>query len=163
MPKIILLCGKICSGKSRYAASIKTDTSVILSCDELMLQLFDECLGEEHHKQILGKCQKYLYDLAEQIAGAGADVILDFGFWSKEQRQEIRDRFRDKGFDTELHYIKVDRQVWLQQIDDRNNAARSGAPGRIYFVDDNMKRLFDAAFEEPSAEETDILVRRSKD
>ena len=158
MPKIILLCGKICSGKTRYAASIKTDTSVILSCDELMLSLFDECLGEENHKLVLEKCQRYLFDLTEQILGAGADVILDFGFWSKAQRQATRDRFRDKGFDTELHYIKVDNQVWLQQIEDRNKIARSGTASRLYFVDDNMKILFDAAFEEPSAEETDILV-----
>ena len=159
MAKIILLCGKICSGKSTYAASIKTDSTVILSCDDLMLQLFDECLGDAH-RNISEKCQKYLFDLAEKIAKAGADVILDFGFWSRASRQEAKDRFRASGIETELHYIRVDNEVWLQQIDDRNKAALSGTAGRVYFVDDNMKRLFDTEFEEPSAEEVDILAGR---
>jgi len=162
MAKIILLCGKICSGKSTYAASIKTDTTVILSCDDLMLQLFDECLGDAH-KLILAKCQKYLFNLAEQIAAAGSDVILDFGFWSRAQRQEAKDRFRARGIETELHYIRIDNQVWMQQIDNRNKAALNGTAGRVYFVDDNMKRLFDEAFEEPTAEEIDILAGRRKD
>ena len=159
MAKIILLCGKICSGKSTYAASIKTDSTVILSCDDLMLQLFDECLGDAH-RNISEKCQKYLFDLAEKIAIAGADVILDFGFWSRASRQEAKDRFRASGIETELHYIRVDNEVWLQQIDDRNKAALSGTAGRVYFVDDNMKRLFDTEFEEPSAEDVDILAGR---
>lgn len=162
MAKIILLCGKICSGKSTYAASIKTDTTVILSCDDLMLRLFDECLGDSH-RIIMAKCQKYLFDLAEKISKTGADVILDFGFWSRASRQEAKDRFRAKGIETELHYIRIDNQVWLQQIDNRNKAALDGTAGRVYFVDDNMKRLFDAEFEEPSAEEVDILASRRKD
>ena len=159
MAKIILLCGKICSGKSTYAASIKTDSTVILSCDDLMLQLFDECLGEAH-SHVLVKCQKYLFNLSEQIAAAGTDVILDFGFWSRAQRQEAKDRFHAKGIEVELHYIRVNNEVWLQQIDDRNKAALSGTAGRVYFVDDNMKRIFDEAFEEPTAEEIDILAGR---
>lgn len=162
MGKIILLCGKICSGKSSYAASIKTDTTVILSCDELMLQLFDECLGEGHNR-MLEKCRNYLLDLAEQISAAGPDVILDFGFWDKAQRQSVRERFRAKGIETELHYVRVSNEVWIQQIKDRNAAALSGTAGRIYYVDDNMKRIFDEAFEEPSAEEIDILAGRRSD
>lgn len=42
MDEIILLCGKICSGKSTDANKNKIKyNAVILSCDELMLELFD--------------------------------------------------------------------------------------------------------------------------
>ena len=41
MGKAILICGKICSGKSTYAARLKKETNaVLLSVDEIMLDLF---------------------------------------------------------------------------------------------------------------------------
>lgn len=45
MPKVIMLCGKICSGKSFYAEQLKNRINgIVLSCDDLMLTLFDEQL-----------------------------------------------------------------------------------------------------------------------
>ena len=49
MPEVILLCGKICSGKTTYAQRLRTEkNAVILSCDELMLTLFPQGAGEHH-------------------------------------------------------------------------------------------------------------------
>ncbi|HOV25823.1 MAG TPA: AAA family ATPase [Pseudobacteroides sp.] len=48
MAKIIIMCGKICSGKSTYSQKLKKEiNAVVLSCDELMLSLFDEQLGDK--------------------------------------------------------------------------------------------------------------------
>ena len=42
----ILLCGRICAGKTTYAKRLgKTRGAVCLSCDELMLALFGQQLG----------------------------------------------------------------------------------------------------------------------
>lgn len=42
MPKVILICGKIASGKSFYAIKIKNKEKVIiLNTDELTFALFD--------------------------------------------------------------------------------------------------------------------------
>ena len=43
MAKIIAICGKICSGKTYYAQSLKDkENAVILSCDELTWEEPDE-------------------------------------------------------------------------------------------------------------------------
>lgn len=45
MAKIIAICGKICCGKTYYANQIKEkENAVILSCDELTKDLFDNDL-----------------------------------------------------------------------------------------------------------------------
>lgn len=47
MPKVLIMCGKICSGKSTYAEKLKLENkAVILSVDELTLALFENQAGE---------------------------------------------------------------------------------------------------------------------
>ena len=49
MAKLIAICGKICSGKTFYANQIKAkENAIILSCDELTKELFDNDLGDKH-------------------------------------------------------------------------------------------------------------------
>ncbi|GHU80870.1 hypothetical protein FACS1894191_7040 [Clostridia bacterium] len=49
MPKTILICGKICSGKTTYAHKIKAESrAALLPADEITLALFDESIGEKH-------------------------------------------------------------------------------------------------------------------
>lgn len=156
MAKIILLCGKICSGKSTYANNIKQRyNAVILSCDELMLGLFEEQLGD-NHSIILHKVQNYLYQLAEQIVIANTKVILDFGFWTHSERQNIKQYYAERGIITELHYIRVQPEVWLFNIEKRNGSLLN-MKVKSYYIDENMKQLFSEQFEEPDSCEIDIL------
>ena len=49
MAKVIMTCGKLCSGKSTYARKLQEELgAIILSIDELMLTLFPEGAGEMH-------------------------------------------------------------------------------------------------------------------
>lgn len=156
MAKIIMLCGKICSGKSTYASIIKQKyNAVILSCDELMLNLFPEQLGD-NHAVVLHNVQGYLYKLAEQIIETNTNVILDFGFWRRSERQEIKEYFTHKGIETELHYVRVLPEQWLRNIEERNKSLKSGN-GKGYYIDENMKKLFSEQFQEPGDDEIDIL------
>jgi predicted kinase len=156
MAKIFLLCGRICSGKSTYANEIKQKyNAVILSCDELMLELFEEQLGDRHNT-VLNKAKKYLYQLAEQIAATNTDVILDFGFWTRSEREKVKAYFNDKGIETELHYIRVSPEVWLSNIERRNRGLHnSGA--KNYYIDETMKQLLSEQFQEPDIDEINII------
>ncbi|MDP4094674.1 MAG: ATP-binding protein [Bacillota bacterium] len=160
MSKIIMLCGKICSGKSTYANQLAQKiNAVVLSCDELMLSLFDEQLGDKHN-DILKKCQAYLYNLAQQIVHANVNVILDFGFWSKVERTELIRLFNSKNIEVELHYIKIDDNSWLEQIKKRNKLVEEGKL-KCYYVDKNMQRIFNENFEEPGIDENYLLIDNS--
>ncbi len=160
MAKIILLCGKVCSGKSTYANEIKKkNDAVVLSCDDLMLALFDEQLGSEHER-VLQKVKNYLFNLAEQIINTNTNVILDWGFWTFSERQETKQFFFNKGIETELHYIKVSQDRWLQLIKKRNES-RNKDDGLNYYIDENMINILIDRFEEPGSEEITVLIDNS--
>ena len=71
MAKLILICGKLCSGKTTYA---KTLPAVTLSVDELMLSLLDPFLGEMH-EVYTARAKDYLLRKAEELLENGVDVV----------------------------------------------------------------------------------------
>lgn len=159
MAKAILVCGMVASGKSTYAKRLEKERSaVILSCDELMLSLFPMYLGDRH-QEIVSKTEDYLFTVALRILRAGTNVILDYGFWRKDERVSARRAFAEHGFATELHYVKVPRALWETGIAQRNGRVEKGEE-KSYFIDDTMKKLFLERFEEPEQEEINSLYER---
>ena len=151
------MCGKVCSGKSTYAAHLSTCiNAVILSSDELMLTLFDEQLGDKH-EVILSKCTSYLFSMAERIASAGCDVILDFGFWTRKARKSIIKRFAKKGFEVELHYLRISDVVWHERIEKRNSSANL-QKSLCYYIDEGIRVKCGQIFQEPLEEECTIII-----
>ena len=65
MATVILLCGKICSGKTTYAHQLLEKTpAVLLSSDQAVLKLFGMYLGDEHEK-ITARVEQYLLELSQ--------------------------------------------------------------------------------------------------
>lgn len=155
MSKVILLCGKICSGKSTYAGKImEKERAVLLSCDELMLALFDPLLGDRHDV-IAERTQQYLFQKSLEIIAAGANVLLDWGFWQKSRRDAVRAFYAEKGIETEFHYIHVSDETWQKNVEERNAAVLSGKSD-AYFIDQGLAEKFERLFEAPSREEMDV-------
>ena len=91
MAKIIAICGKICCGKTYYANQIKQkENAIILSCDELTKELFDNDLGDKHDEMAV-RIWNYFKKKSVELVEAGCTVILDWGFWSKEKKSLISD------------------------------------------------------------------------
>ena len=102
MAKIIAICGKICCGKTYYANQIKEkEKAVILSCDELTKDLFDNDLGEKHDEMAL-RIWRYFKKKSVELVNIGCTVILDWGFWNRRQNVHhgrTGNRFRRNIFD----------------------------------------------------------------
>ena len=144
MSKAILICGKICSGKTKYAKDfIKNQGGVLLSCDLIMLTLFDEQLGDKHDI-ILGKIKKYLIELGKGILSNGTDIVLDWGFWTERERKYYLDFFVNNGFKAEIHYVKVSNTSWNNFILMRNSQCKKN-----YYVSETLKKMSDQIFQEP--------------
>ncbi len=150
-----MICGKICCGKSVYAEKLRQQRrAALLSCDELTLALFDEQLGSRHDT-VTKKVQDYLFQRAAELLELGVDVILEWGFWTKESRRAADFFFRGHGFETEWHYVEVSDRLWRERIEKRN---REG-PGSAYFVDANLMKKCAELFEPPEEGEMDAVIR----
>lgn len=159
MAKIIAICGKICSGKSFYARQLKErESAVILSCDEMTKVLFDNDLGDKHDEMSV-RIHRYLKDKAAEIALAGCTVILDWGFWSAEDRKVMTEFCRAKAVACEWHYVHVDDAVWDKNITERNGRVLEGKGGCDYYLDEGLKQKCLAKWEAPAEGEMDVIYR----
>ena len=156
MPKIIALCGKICSGKTFYANKIKErENAVILSTDEVTFYLMDNEQGERYD-DFAKRVNEYLMKKAIDIVRAGANVILDWGFWSKEERINLTNYYKKYNIPVEWHYVDVTQEKWQDLIKKRNELIVSGQEEYSFYFDDGLKKKLLDSFNEPSKEEMDI-------
>ena len=158
MAKVIMTCGRICCGKTTYAQKLREErNAVILSIDDITLTLFPEGAGELHDTYAL-RTEQYLLSLSLQILRTGTDVILDWGLWTKAQRDRLRAFYAENGFESEIHYLQVSREEWERRIRKRNGTQKTENPS-AYFVDEGLLRKVESLFEEPSESEVDLIVR----
>ena len=149
MASVILLCGKLCCGKSTYTKTLlERRRAMLLSCDELLLSLLPEQLGDLHD-EVARKAKGYLLARALELLELGVDVILDWGFWQKESRRAAEDFFHSRGFATEWIYLHVTDEEWRRRIAKRN----AEAPPLAYRVDEGLMNKCQSLFEEPDPEE----------
>ena len=156
MPKVILICGKICSGKTWYAKKLQQQNpAVILSTDEATFHLIHNEQGE-FYNAFAQRVNGYLRIKAVDIIKAGANVILDWGFWTKQDREAISRFLEENGVAWEWHYVDVPGDVWQKNIERRNTAVLAGEGGSDFYVDEGLRNKVLSLFQIPSREEMDV-------
>ena len=153
MAGVHLICGKIGSGKSWFAKGLSRQSrAVILNCDEIMT-LFPPLDGNEAFSQVSAKVKEFLHGKAEEIIRCGTDVILDWGFWKKEERASVTQRYEAQGISVFWYYLNPPQDEWLSNIQTRN-----AHPGpHDYYVDEGLLSKCQAAFEAPEGPEIQAL------
>lgn len=156
MPKVYLICGKICSGKSYYSKQLKEKiNAVILSPDEATYDLIKNVQGE-FYNVFCDRLVKYLNKKAVEIVKAGANVIYERWLWSKAERDKTKQFFKENNTEIELHYIHVSDDVWKKQIEERNKRIEEGNGGSDFYLDKGLMKKLISNFEEPTGDEVDV-------
>ena len=156
MAKIIAICGKICSGKTYYANQLKEkEKAVILSCDEITYFLFENNLGE-NHDEMSKRIWKYFLSKSVELIKIDCNVIIDWGFWTRQDREFIKDFYKNHKIKCEWHYIDIDKDLWEKNIKKRNKEILEGNGGYNYYLDEYLMNKLLSRWEEPTKDEIDI-------
>ena len=156
MSKVIVVCGKIASGKSYYSNQIKDSlNAVIISPDEATYELINNEQGE-FYNIFSDRLNNYLTKKVGEIVKAGANVIFERGLWTKKARERIKEYYKNIGVECELHYVCVDDETWKQNIDERNRRIKEGKGGSDFYLDEGLMKKLESKWEEPTREEIDI-------
>lgn len=159
MSKVYLICGKICSGKSYYSKQLKEEVNgVILSPDEATYDLIHNEQGE-FYNIFIERLFPYFNKKAIEIVNAGANVIYERGLWSKQERDQIKNYFKENHVEIELHYIHVSDEIWKKQIAERNKRYLEGKGGTDFYLDEELMNKLLSKFEEPSKDEVDVWYK----
>jgi predicted kinase len=90
----------------------------------------------------------------------GLDVILEFGFWSRQERAFFRSAAEALGVEVELRYLDVGLEELWARLSERN----TNLPPGTFAVSREEVELWWSWFERPAAEEIDdgenILIAR---
>jgi predicted kinase len=121
-PVVYVICGFIGAGKTTFAKNLEKKTGAVrITKDEWLIRLIgnDPTVEgfEEWDHRICGLSRDVAFDLVEK----GIDVILDEGFWEREQRDKIRQRIDAMGAREALYYLDTPVETIRERVAGRNN------------------------------------------
>ena len=152
-----MTCGKICSGKSTYARKLcKKYRAVLLSVDEITLALLGNEAGEKLDEYVV-KTEAYLFEKSVEIIKTDINVVLDWGLWTKRERDEAKEFYRKHGIPCEIHYLDISDEEWYNRIQKRNADIAAGTVN-AYIVDEGLAEKVRGLFEKPEENEIDVYV-----
>ncbi|MGA2439518.1 MAG: ATP-binding protein [Tepidisphaeraceae bacterium] len=150
MATLHLICGLPCSGKTTLARRIEQERSAVrLTPDEWIARLFGDDISGARLDAARDPVESVLWDLAARVLVVGVDVILDYGFWSRIERDDFRSRATRLGARSELHFLNVTEEAILTRLAARNNRRPPGT----FWIDEARVREWARIFEPPGEDE----------
>lgn len=130
MPTAHLIIGATGAGKTTYALELaRREAALRFTVDEWMRELFwvdaPEPIAYAWALERVERCERHALALAAQIItrkNAASDIILDFGFFGRQQRQRLRDALSAQGWNVRLHYLNVPAGERWRRVSQRNDA-----------------------------------------
>lgn len=145
-----LLCGLPGSGKTTLAKQLEREHSAIrFSPDEWIQTIYGTDILEATLDAARDPVETVQWQTARRALELGINVVLDFGVWSRRERDDFRARAAEVRADTKLCYLDVPIEVLLDRIECRN----AELPAGCFHVTAERMRQWDAVFERPEADE----------
>ena len=145
-----LIVGLPCSGKTTLARELEKKYSALrLTPDEWHIPLFGHDMNDKDHDARHELVESLLWDLAAKVLVLGVDVILDFGFWGRSERDDFRSRAAKLGADFKIHFLDVPEEMLLERLAARN----AQLPQGTFRIPEAKLKEWILLFEPPSQEE----------
>ena len=138
MPTIHLMFGFIGFGKTTIAKQLEVKIpAVCLTHDEFMVKLYGRNMSYAEFHQNYNKVDEVLWDLAERIIKTNTDVIMDYGFWSHQDRERAYQKAKKIADTVVFHLVSCDMKTAKKRILERSR----NNPNELYIREDEFDIL----------------------
>lgn len=132
MATLHLMVGLPGSGKITYAKELEQRCSALrLTPDEWQFALFGHDMEDPEHDRRHTRIEELMWKIAARVLELGRDVILDFGCWAREEREDFRNRAASLGADFRMYYMDVSLDELFRRLSRRNLLAGREAVFRV--------------------------------
>lgn len=154
-PVVYLLCGFIGAGKTTFARKLEARTGAVrITKDEWLIRLvgndptIDGYAAFDHNVVELSR------DVAFTFVAQGIDIILDEGFWARDERRWMRQRVAEAGAESVLYYLDTPIETIRQRVAQRS----ADPPGDSFRISNELLDYYLPYWQPPSADEDYILA-----
>ena len=142
-PRLVLLCGLPASGKTTLARELADAYGAVrLNPDEWKRALDTDPFDEHFRVGLEGQ----FWGLTQRLLTLGTSVILEWGFWARSERDEMREAARSLGVAVELRFLDAPYDELVRRVVARH------AAGGIAITESHMER-YRGIFQPPTDDE----------
>ena len=126
-PTLYLLCGLPGSGKTTRAKELEAaGCGVRLNADDWVYALYPEDPESAARDGRKSRVEQVQWSVADRLLRAGVSVILDWGVWAREERDDLRRRAHRAGATTQLIFLDAPLDELHRRVAARNHALPPG-------------------------------------
>jgi predicted kinase len=128
MPTLFLICGLPGAGKTTLAKQLEVSEHALRLCPD---EWIEPILPDPNDRQEMDRLRSHIeaiqWELAKRSLTLGMPVILDFGFWSKQEREYFRKEAEKMGATVRLYYLNVELEELWKRLEKRNASLPAGS------------------------------------
>jgi predicted kinase len=144
------MVGLPCSGKTTLEQKLEHELPALrLTTDEWHIRLFGQDAEEPEHDARHSLIEAMLWNIASRALELGTNVILEFGFWAREEREDFRLRAKQLGASSEIHFLDVPEDELMRRLAIRNSQLSQAS----FHIPENMMKPWIAFFQKPTLDE----------
>ncbi len=150
MTTLYLMVGLPCSGKTTKAKELEHELFALrLTPDEWHVNLFGHDVHDPEHDKRHGLIEDLLWQVAARALLLGTNIILDFGFWAKEERDDYRTRAQKLGARSEIIFMDISEEELLKRVGIRNK----NLSNTIHYIPEELMKSWIQFFQTPDNNE----------
>ena len=133
-----LIHGYLGVGKTTFARQLEQRIPAIrFSHDEWMTRLYGDDPPIEHFQEFCRRVWEQLEEVWPRCLELGVDVVLDFGCWTRRERDAWRAKIASVGAEARLYRVTCSEEESWRRIEQRNTDLR----GSLYIARNTFEMM----------------------